>query len=524
MAHRKAAGGARLRPSGPAPDVRIAVKLRRTELVIFAVIALTPNVLAWVWYLLWGVGPPPKMPERVLQSGADPIGFPLWLRGTHYINLLFMVLLIRSGLQILFDHPRLYWNVHCTPGTEWLRFTPIEVPRDRLWTAKEDSRYLTPWIGIPGGRHTIGMARPWHFLSVLFWVGNGLLFVVLLFGTGQWRRLVPTSFSIVPEAWNIMVRYSTFHLPPEPDGFYAYNPLQQLAYFGVVFLIAPLSILSGAAMSPALVNAAPWYPRLFGNRQVARSIHFLLLLAYLAFLVPHVTMVVITGLVRNMNHIVMGTDDTRTIGLQIGLIGIAVIVAVNVLANYLSWHYPRFVQHVSKATVGRVMKVLLDPLVPRAEYRREEISPYFWPNGKLPTSDEWKALAEGGFRDYRLKIMGLVENPIELSLDDLKANGKQTQITLHNCIQGWSGIAQWGGTAIQRDHQAGPAALRRQVRHLPFLWRRGRGGRVLRLAHHGRPRSPPEPARLRDELRYADDRARSPAPAPGREPARFQAG
>src|SRR5205807_2553145 len=133
----------------------------------------------------------------------------------------------------------------------------------------------------------------------------------------------PTSWTILPEAWNIFVRYATFHLPPEPDGYYAYNPLQQLAYFGVVFLIAPLSMFTGAAMSPALASAAPWYPRLFGNRQVARSLHFLLLLAYVAFLVPHVTMVAITGLVRNMNHIVMGTDSNNPIGLELGLLGLA---------------------------------------------------------------------------------------------------------------------------------------------------------------------------------------------------------
>jgi sulfoxide reductase catalytic subunit YedY len=421
------------------------VKIRRREFLVFAAISLTPVALAWVWYAAWGVGPPPDMSERVVRSGAEPIGFPAWLRVTHYVNLLFMVLLVRSGLQILFDHPRLYWNVHCTPGTEWIRFTPVEVPRDRLWTAKDDARHLTPWIGLPGGRHTIGMARHWHFFSVIAWLVNGLLFVALLFGTGQWRRLVPTSWSIVPEAWNVFVRYSTFHLPPEPDGFFAYNPLQQLAYFGVVFLIAPMSMLTGAAMSPALSNAYPWYPRLFGNRQAARSIHFLLLLAYLGFLVPHVTMVVITGLVRNMNHIVMGTDDTRTVGLVIGLLGLAVIVGVNVAANVLSWKRPRLLQHLSRATVGSAMRLLFDPMVPRAEYRKEDISPYFWPNGKLPTTDEWTSLAEGHFRDYRLKVFGLVDDPVELSLEQLKALGKSTQVTLHNCVQGWSGIAEWGG-------------------------------------------------------------------------------
>ena len=63
----------------------------------------------------------------------------------------------------------------------------------------------------------------------------------------------------------------------------------------------------------------------------------------------------------------------------------------------------------------------------------------------MPTCDEWKTLAANGFKDYRLKVYGLVENPVELSLEDLRAQGKKTQITLHHCIQGWSGIAEWGG-------------------------------------------------------------------------------
>jgi hypothetical protein len=67
-----------------------------------------------------------------------------------------------------------------SPGTDWLRLTPVVVPEDRVWTAKEDARYLSPWIGLPGRRQTVGMARHWHFLSVLFWVVNGVVFVALL--------------------------------------------------------------------------------------------------------------------------------------------------------------------------------------------------------------------------------------------------------------------------------------------------------------------------------------------------------
>ena len=294
-------------------------------------------------YVQWGaVGLPALSPGPALtpETATGPYGFPAWLRITHYVNFLFLILLIRSGLQILMDHPRLYWNVHCTPNTEWARFTPIDVPTDRVWNAKDDARPLTPWVGLPGYRHSIGMARHWHFLSVLFWVGNGVAFVVLLFGTGQWKRLVPTTWQVLPDAWAVFVHYATFHMPPEPDGFYRYNALQQLAYFTAVFVLAPLAIVTGPSMSPALTNRFRWFPKLPGNRQIGRSLHFLTMCGFVAFTFAHVMMVVLTGFGRNMNHIVMGTDDARPIGLYLGLIGIAVVVALNALANWAAWRLP----------------------------------------------------------------------------------------------------------------------------------------------------------------------------------------
>jgi sulfoxide reductase catalytic subunit YedY len=408
-------------------------------------------ILVAAAYIQWGtVGlpPVPPSPAPTPEAATGPYGFPAWLRIAHYINFLFLILLIRSGLQILMDHPRLYGNVHCTPGTEWLRLTPIEVPRDRLWTSKDDSRHLSPWIGLPGYRHTVGMARHWHFLSVLFWVGNGLVFVVMLFGTGQWKRLVPTSWRVVPDAWAVFVHYATFHQPPEPNGFYSYNALQNLAYFGVVFVLAPLAIVTGPSMSPAFTARFRWYPKLPGNRQVGRSLHFLVMCAFVLFIIAHVSMVVLTGLARNMNHIVVGTDGTNPMGLYLGLAGIGLVVLLNALAHYMAWKHPRTVQHAAKAIVSPVMGLLLDQATPQAEFDRADISPFFWVNGELPTSDEWQTLAADDFKGYRLKVYGLVENPVDLSLDDLRALGKKSQITLHHCIQGWSGIAEWGGLPL----------------------------------------------------------------------------
>lgn len=101
----------------------------------------------------------PAIPQVLPDNFSGPHGFPGWVRWSHFFNILFVTLLIRSGLSILVDHPRLYFNNHCTPGSEWIRFTPLRVPLDRLWTAKDDNRYLSPLIGTPGYRHTVGVAR-----------------------------------------------------------------------------------------------------------------------------------------------------------------------------------------------------------------------------------------------------------------------------------------------------------------------------------------------------------------------------
>src|SRR5262249_22021295 len=140
-------------------------------------------------------------------------GFPLWLRLQHLFNLFLMIFIIRSGIQILADHPRLYLDNNSTPGREWFRFQKA-VPMDRLWTARDDAVTIPGWLGIPGIRHSIGLARWWHFSCDLLWLVNGLVFYVLLFSTGQWARLVPTSWDVFPNALSCFIQYASFHMPP----------------------------------------------------------------------------------------------------------------------------------------------------------------------------------------------------------------------------------------------------------------------------------------------------------------------
>jgi DMSO/TMAO reductase YedYZ molybdopterin-dependent catalytic subunit/thiosulfate reductase cytochrome b subunit len=375
-------------------------------------------------------------------------GFPLWLRLTHYINFLFLTLLVRSGIQILSAVPRLYWDKHCTPGSEWIKFTKNIIPKDRLWTSTDEAVNVSPWMALPGGRDNLGMGRHWHFFAVAFWVINGLVYAAFLFCTDGWRRLIPTSWDIFPAAWHTFLTYATFHLPPS-GAFQPYNPLQQLAYATVVFILAPMAILSGAAMSPAVDARFPWYPRLFGNRQKARSLHFLVMVAYLIFIPIHVVLVAIENFPQKMDQIVLGLEKQQVaLAVSLGLVAIAVVVAIHVLLTWWSQRSPRTVQQVSGILTDWLTRLLLYRLTSRQEYTPADISPYFWVNGRPPVTEEWNELAKDGFACWKLQVTGLVEQPLLLSLAELRAMPSKRQITQHCCVQGWSAFAEWTGVPL----------------------------------------------------------------------------
>ncbi len=238
-------------------------------------------------------------------------GFPWWLRLQHFLNMLLMMFIIRAGIQILADHPRLYWKRDCTPGTDWFRFQR-PVPTGRIWTAKDDSVTLPKWLGIPGLRHSIGLARWWHFSTNMLWTVNGVAFYVLLFSTDQWRRLVPLTWDVVPSAISTAIQYGSLDFPVD-QGWTRYNALQQLAYFATVFIAAPVSIATGLLQSPAISNRLGWTGRVL-NRQVARSIHFLSFSWFVLFILAHGIMVFVTSLRENTNHMFAGVQNASWSG------------------------------------------------------------------------------------------------------------------------------------------------------------------------------------------------------------------
>ena len=247
----------------------------------------------------------------VASPPAGTVGFPAWVDVQHFFNLFFMIFIIRAGVQILSDHPRLYWTRHSTPGRDWFRIQR-PVPDDPLWTAKQDSISLPGQVGLPGLRHSIGLARWWHLSVDALWLLNGVVFYVLLFATGRWQRLVPTSWDVFPNALSTLVQYLSLNWPAE-HGWVAYNGLQLIAYFVTVFIAAPLALITGLGMSPALSTRFKRISKVF-SIQTARSLHFLVLVWFLIFIVLHVTFVFTTGLLVNLNHIYAGRTDDSWIG------------------------------------------------------------------------------------------------------------------------------------------------------------------------------------------------------------------
>jgi len=373
-------------------------------------------------------------------------GLPGWVGVQHFLNLFFMIFIIRSGVQILSDHPRLYWTRHSTPGKDWFRVQQ-PVPDDPLWTAKQDSISLPGQIGLPGIRHSIGLARWWHLGIDTLWLANGLVFYVLLFTTGQWRRLVPASWTVFPNAASVAIQYLSLNWPTE-TGWVAYNSLQLIAYFITVFVAAPLALITGLGMSPALSTRFKRISRVL-SIQTARSLHFLVLAWFLLFIVIHVTLVFTTGVLRNLNHIYAARNDNGWSGFWLFAASMVVLVVGWVAATPFTLRHPRVVQRVGYALIGPVQRLFEHVDATPGEYTDKDISPYFWHNGQYPDSAEYTALFEGDFAGYRLSVHGLVNNPVDLDLAQLRALDHHEQITQHFCIQGWSGIAKWGGVSMR---------------------------------------------------------------------------
>lgn len=246
---------------------------------------------------------------------------PLPVRLTHWLNFLFLLAMLGSGLQIFNAHPALYWGERSDTDKAWLvldaRADPVTgepagitrlfgkelTTTGVLGFSREAVQGFPDWATIPS-HQWLAMGRRWHFFFAWLLVLNALTYIAY----GFWGSHFARSISVRGEelrtlGTTIRHHFSLRHLRADAER--GYNPLQKLSYIAVIFLLGPLIVLTGLAMSPWIDAAVP-LPDLFAGRQSARSIHFLLAAGFVLFTLVHVAMVMLVSPVRHLHAMITG--------------------------------------------------------------------------------------------------------------------------------------------------------------------------------------------------------------------------
>lgn len=206
----------------------------------------------------------------------------------HWVNALSLIVLFMSGLNISNAHPHLYWG-------QW-GFSP----RDAWFHVAR----FPGWATIPG-YYSLATARDWHVLfSWVFGVALVLFLLIALFN-GHFGRDIATRRG--EWRWAAVRDDVRAHLrldfaPAQGK----YNFLQKTSYGTVLFVLLPLMLLTGMAISPGMDAAWPFLSQMFGGRQSARSIHFIVAWALFAFVVAHVLLVLLNKPLRNLREMITG--------------------------------------------------------------------------------------------------------------------------------------------------------------------------------------------------------------------------
>ncbi len=222
------------------------------------------------------------------------------VRVTHWITTVAFLALLLTGVEILLSHPRFYWGEAGSVLTPPLFTLPLPASRATVPTGYG---YVLP--------DQNGWSRYLHFQSAWVAVMTGLLYVAFGLFQGHFRRnLLPARAGLSREALFQHLRLG----PPGRDEAWSYNALQRLTYLLVIFVLFPLVIWTGLAMSPAIASAVPGVVTALGGQQSARTIHFFVSLSLLLFLSVHLIMVWRAGFRKRVGAMITGrAADTERI-------------------------------------------------------------------------------------------------------------------------------------------------------------------------------------------------------------------
>jgi Ni/Fe-hydrogenase b-type cytochrome subunit len=212
----------------------------------------------------------------------------------HWVNAISLIVLFMSGLTISNAHRRLYWGQWgFEPAQAWL-----ELPR------------FPGWATIPT-HYSLAIARDWHVLFAWVFALSLLLFMLVALVNGHFRRDLVTrvrewKWRLFAQEIREYLRFNFAHTGGK------YGAMQKLSYAVVIFILLPLMIFSGMAISPGMGTSWPWLLDIFGGRQSARSIHFLCAFTLCAFTLIHILLVLLTGPFGQMRAMIFGgrVDET----------------------------------------------------------------------------------------------------------------------------------------------------------------------------------------------------------------------
>ena len=264
--------------------------------------------------------------KRAQPGGGDLVRrHRLSTRLWHWVNVVALVVMLMSGLMIFNAHPRLYWGEYgANPDPAWLEIGSNSQGRGMLrvggvtvettgvlgvWTDGEGierRRAFPHWATIPSN-YSLADARIWHLAFAWVLAFALLLYLIWSLVNGHIRRdLHITRREWSPaHIWHDVKEHARLRFPTGVAAL-RYNILQKLAYAGVLFVLLPLIIVTGLAMSPGTDAAWPWVTEAFGGRQSARSLHFLAAFGLVGFFVIHIVMVVLAGPINEVRSMITG--------------------------------------------------------------------------------------------------------------------------------------------------------------------------------------------------------------------------
>ena len=261
---------------------------------------------------------------RASEGGARVYRHRLPTRIWHWLNAVTLLVMLMSGLMIFNAHPRLYWGqyganpdyawlaVGSTPKTGFLRIGETRIETTGVlgrWTnaGGEEKTWAFPgWATIPTS-YDLAAGRRWHlFFAWVLSVGLTLYMVWSLFGGHIRRDLHVRRAEWSPRhIWHDIKDHARLRFP-RGEAAARYNILQKLSYIGVIFGLLPLMIFTGLTMSPGMDAAWPWLVDLFGGRQSARSIHFIIAWLLVLFFLVHIAMVLLAGPLNELRSMLTG--------------------------------------------------------------------------------------------------------------------------------------------------------------------------------------------------------------------------